>query len=57
MRLILQGTKKHMFFFMNHQKVFRVALFKVIIELTFLNLMLFCECNKGFNRNNPLSEF
>lgn len=44
MRLLLQGKKKNLFFFMNHlQKFLKAALFKVIVKLTLLNIVLFSE--------------
>lgn len=54
----IEGSKEtHGFLHESSEKIFRVALFKVIIELTFLNLVFFCECIAGFSRKNPLSKF
>lgn len=44
MRLLLEGKKKDLFYFMNHlQKNFKAAFFKVIVELALLHIVLFSE--------------
>lgn len=44
MRLLLEGRKKDLFYFMNHlQNNFKAPLFKVIVELALLNILLFLE--------------
>lgn len=44
MRLLLEGRKKDLFYFMNHlQKKIKAALFKVIFELALLYIGLFSE--------------
>lgn len=55
---VITGNKERfVFLHESSDKIFGVALFEVITELSSLNIVLFCEYSEEFIWNNPLSTF
>lgn len=55
--VITRDKERFVFLHKSSDKIFGVALFKVIIELSFLNIVLFCEYSEELIWNSHLSTF